>query len=470
MSTTAPKAAPAGTRGVPEPSEDQRRRNPAAPSSGRWQRGVALPPPEEGGRKKEKDAENPNELWDDPIGGATGAAADFSAFGAMPTDDDVGGAFDFDKMAEASRKLDEELHGPKGSENGDDIQQSMKVDASRPLASAGMTIKSGSGDDVNVFEDFDDPSEPEANAPTIRGGDENPSASSRLMQMIGVTREPVEHDSGKVEETSSNPWGNTATEGSMGASSLGGVSSAVPLNPWGGPVASSTSQPEGGMDLGALLSVQQKNREVGASAAIEKRAQQEAEMVRRRQEEDAQRRALAQRQAEQQARQQQAQAAALQQQQQQTPQQSQVELVLMERICAILENSWGRSDLVSILNTLHSEDSRVIPLLGNADALRALLARSPQRVALRRDPNFAGDIAVLLVTNSQWQQQQQQIQARLQQEELKRRRMQEEEAAARAVASINPDLPWFYSDPQNNIQVSLSVYFLNPLWSQLLSN
>jgi hypothetical protein len=60
------------------------------------------------------------------------------------------------------------------------------------------------------------------------------------------------------------------------------------------------------------------------------------------------------------------------------------------------------------------------------------------------------------MTNSQWQQQQQ-VQARLQQEEMQRRRM-EEEAVARAQAQnralINPDLPWFYSDPQNNVQVS----------------
>ena len=140
----------------------------------------------------------------------------------------------------------------------------------------------------------------------------------------------------------------------------------------------------------------------------------------------------------------------------------------MERICAILENSWGRSDLVSILSTLHSEDSRVIPLLGNVDALRALISRSPQRVALRRDPNFAGDMAVLVLTNSQWQQQQA-SRARARQEEMQRleqqRRMEEEararsEAQNRAVASINPDAPWFYSDPQNNIQVGHRVRFV----------
>jgi hypothetical protein len=78
-------------------------------------------------------------------------------------------------------------------------------------------------------------------------------------------------------------------------------------------------------------------------------------------------------------------------------------------------------------------------------------------------------MAVLLVTNSQWQQQQQ-VQARMQQEELQRRRM-EEEAAARAQAQnratpIDPDLPWFYSDPQNNIQVSRN--FLRNLWQDTI--
>ena len=447
MPAGAPKGPPPGVRGLPEgglPEADPRRRNPAAPSSGRWQRGVALPPPEEGGRRKERDADNPNELWDDPVGGATGAASDFSAFGAMPSDD--ADAFDFDKMAEASKELEEELHGSRNSGEGEDEDEDegadmhmARVDPKRPLASAGMTISSGSGNDVNVFEDFEAPSE-SAQPASIRGADEDPTASSRLMKMIGVT--PPDGGGG-LKDTASNPWGASTADGSK---NIGG-SSAIPLNPWGDPVSSS----DGGMDLSALLAVDQRAREAQAHQEMEKRAQ-EAEMLRRRQEED-QRRTLVQRQAEEQARQQHAQAAAMQQ----GSQPSQVELVLMERICAILENSWGRSDLVSVLTTLHSEDSRVIPLLGNVDALRALLARSPQRVALRRDPNFSGDMAVLLQTNAQWQQHQQAQAARLQQEEMQRRRM-EEEAAARAKAQkhavMNPDLPWFYSDPQNNIQVS----------------
>lgn len=442
----APEAPPGGLRpSLAEPTTgDPRRRN--APSSGRWQRGVALPPPEEGGRRKERDAENPNELWDDPVGGATGAASDFSAFGAMPLDE--GEVVHLNKMAEASKKLEEELQEAALSDTdipeGDD-QHMIKIDKSRPLASAGMTIASGSGDGVNVFEDFDSPAEPQATA--VRGGGEDPTASSRLMKMIGV--EPPKND-GEAKDASSNPWATSADNASADPviGSIGGLS----LNPWGSTVgqAPGSQPPDRGMDLSSVFAAEQKAQ----AAEMEKRAQQEAEM-RRRQEEEVQRRSLAQRQAEDQARQQQAQAAVMQQQQ--PSPQSQVELVLMERICSILENSWGRSDLVSVLTTLHSEDSRVIPLLGNVDALRALIARSPQRIALRRDPNFAGDMAVLLMTNAQWQQQQQ-VQARLQQEDLQRRRLEEEERARvqalnRATAQINPDAPWFYSDPQANIQV-----------------
>ncbi|KAL3918038.1 MAG: hypothetical protein SGILL_004434 [Bacillariaceae sp.] len=442
---------------------DARRRN--APNSGRWSRGLALPPPEEAARRKERDADNPNELWDDPTGGATGAAADFSSFGAMPSDGDDN-VFDFDKMAEASRKLEEEIHGVKHDDDSSEQNVSKKVDVSRPLASAGTTLVSGSGDDVNVFEDFDAPSEQVANgaeaatsAPPeapVRGGDEDPSASSRLMKMIGVSRN-TEESGGLAEDVTKNPWGADPIKSSSSADvdpiigAIGGGS--ISLNPWGGPVANSSgSQSSGGMNLGIGLGAfgaDLKNREAQMAAEREKIAQREADMIRRRQEEDAQRRA----EAEQNARQQKA------SMQQQTAQQSQIELVLMERICVILENSWGRSDLPSVLTTLHSEDSRVIPLLGNADSLRALIARSPQRVALRRDPSFGGEMAVLLMTNSQWQQQQQQEQqqARLQQEEL-RRRQEMEEAATRAqaqnrlVASINLDAPWFYSDPQKNIQ------------------
>lgn len=475
----APKPAPGLGRGVPPAvTEDPRaRRNPRdAPAGGRWQRGVALPPPEEGGRKREKDAEDPDELWDDPVGGATGAASDFSAFGGMLPSDD-GEAFDFDKMAEESRKLEAELRGtsdPVTPDDDEELQHAQKViDPKRPLASTGTTIVSGSGDDVNVFEDFDAPGEGAApgDPSIIRAGDSDPSASSRLMKMIGVNKDPK-------EDASSNPWGtnempNKSDHSSPSDPVLGatpGVATALSLNPWGDPIAPSAAAPQqdaGGMDLAARLqtfAVDQRSKEAQVAAEMGQRAQQ-AEMLRRRQEEEVRQHALAQRQAEERVRQQQAQAAVMQQAQNQ---QSQVELVLMERICSILENSWGRSDLVSILTTLHSEDSRVIPLLGNVDALRALIARSPQRVVLRRDP-MAGDMAQLLLTNVQWQQQQQ---VRAQQEELQRREQQrrlEEEAAARArseaqnrpKAQIDADAPWFYSDPQGNVQVSrLLLVFL----------
>lgn len=487
MAVGTPKAAPPGVL-RPEPPEGIRAGRGAvpAPSSGRWRRGVALPPTEDGARRKDRDADNPNELWDDPIGGSGGAASDFSAFGGILGDSNDPGvdvddadAFDFEKMAEASRKLEEEMHGSRsemdnGEEDDEDDEQriTVKVDPKRPLATLGTTITSGSGNDVNVFEDFDSPSEPENDAPAIRSGDADPNASSRLMKMIGVNKDAPPSDSAGGEP--SNPWGaSTAPDGISGVSDqspsgdpiiggIGGLSS-IPSNPWGDPIiqtAVSDDPVVGGMDLAARLGAlasEQKTRDV----LVEQRAQ-EVE-IRRRQEDEAQRRGLAQRQAEEQAYQQRAQAAAMLQQQAQN-QQSQVELVLMERICAILENSWGRSDLISILTTLHSEDSRVIPLLSNVDALTALIARSPQRVALRRDPNFPGDMAVLVLTNAQWQQQQV-ARSRSRQEELHRheqqRRIEEEAAAARArseaqhraVASIVPDAPWFYSDPQNNIQV-----------------
>ena len=458
---------------------DQRRRS--APSSGRWSRGLALPPPEDSSRRK-GDAENPNELWDDPVGGVMGAASDFSSFGALPPEDS-GAAFDFDKMTEASAKLEKELHGDRGGDSEADQNNTKTIDVSRPLASAGTTLVSGSGNDVNVFEDFDTPTASDNEGETksavasgrddkevaaVRGAGEDPSASSRLMQMIGVSRDPTEQLKKPTTpaEPSNNPWGSSASSsdgpsnttksidpiigGISGVSSNGGGAS-LSLNPWGNPIATASAPSQqaqasgSGMNLGGIhltpFSADENKLEAQRVAEREKIARQEAEMLarRRQEEEEGKRRVMAQ-------------------QQQSSQQQSQIELVLMERICTILENSWGRNDLVSILTTLHSEDSRVIPLLGNIDALCALIARSPQRVSLRREPTLGGEIAVLGMTNSQWQEQQQ-IQARMQQEEMRRRHL-EEEAKARLqtqnqlAASIKQDAPWFYSDPQNNIQVS----------------
>ena len=119
------------------PGERRRSYN-SSTGGGRWQRGQALPPSED--RRKEKDASNPDDLWDDPIGGATGAATDFSAFGELPEGGAGGDAFDFDKMAEASRELEEELHGPSdvggsgGNNNAATGAVELKVDEKRPLA------------------------------------------------------------------------------------------------------------------------------------------------------------------------------------------------------------------------------------------------------------------------------------------------------------------------------------------------
>ena len=442
----------------------ERRRSYNSTGGGRWQRGQALPPSEE--RRKDKDASNPDDLWDDPIGGATGAAMDFSAFGDEGGGGGGGGgdAFDFDKMAEASRKLEEELHGPddiddSGGDNNDpNGALELKVDAKRPLATVGTQIRSGSGDNVNVFEDFDDPAangtEDEIEQPALEPastGGEDPSASSRLMAMIGVKKEG---------EPGGPGWNGSAPADDAGL--LAGLS----LNPWGDPIISGGS--------GAAPAPQQQNVGLGLDlasrlesfAAQQKEAEQKEGLRRRQEQEEAQRRAMAQQQAQQdRARQHQSQQQGMQQQQQQQPSpQSQVEAVLMERISTILENSWGRSDLGSILSTLHSEDSRVIPLLGSVELLRDLIAHNPRRVALRQDPAFGAEMAVLQMTNAQWSQHEAQVRAQQEQEDRRRREEQirmENIQRQRSMSSdggggpprINPDAPWFYSDPQGNIQV-----------------
>ena len=456
----------------PSQGESEPARRPSARTSGtggRWQRGVALPPPSATtpSTGRTKDADNPEDLWDDPAA-STGAAADFSAFGDLgdsEAGDGSGDAFDFEKMAEESRLLENELHP--GNENS--AEKGPANGLPRPLSVVGTTILSGSGDDVNVFEDFDDPAAEPATPPTVtttpestqeaapvKSATEDATASSRLMAMIGVN--PGRSSESEGLSLAALVGGAAATEapapgeapapaaltpgwgGSSEAKASNGLN--IPLNPWGGssllggPVAPSPAPPP--QDLG----LQARLRE----AEMEQKAR---EQLRRQQEMEAQKRA--------------------QQQQQQDPQrqqgvQSQVELVLMERIATILENSWGRSDLVSILTTLHAEDSRVIPLLNNVDALRALLLRNSTRVRVQHDPAFGTEMAVLAVTNSQWQQQQA---ARAQQEEMRRRMQQQEEqqkqqqqeaqrqreeSAARSRRSFRPDAPWFYSDPQGNIQ------------------
>ena len=478
------KAGPASGRSLSDIADGAppgRSRREMGSTSGRWQRGVALPPPSAADKaRKDRDAENPNDLWDDPISG--GPAGDFSAFGDMGNDEDDAGAFDFEKMAEQSRMLEEELHGgsrsrtpSEGTEaDGDDELPAVKsIDPHRPLASVGTTIKSGSGDDVNVFEDFDEPgssdSTPTAVDPTAAKTEpNNPSigakdsdATSRLMAMIGVSAEPdSKADSGsaapKTDSALSDAWGLPGA--STSEKTADGLN--IPLNPWGGPLLGA-SDSVGGAGLlqpssdeaVAGLDLQARLRE----AEIQQQKAREAEeMERRRQQElEAQKQAASMQQQQQNA-----------QRQQQAGVQNQVELVLMERISNILENSWGRSDLVSVLSTLHAEDSRVIPLLNSIEALRGLIMRHSTRVSLRQDPAFGAEMAVLLLTNAQWQQQQQEAQQQQARQEAMLRAKQEEERAIRERQEqqrreeaarnqskpIVPGAPWYYSDPQQNIQ------------------
>ena len=389
----------------------------AAPTRGapnRWERGARLPPSDErrrGGRRDD-DAGKPEDLWDDPTDGPATAAADFSAFGGSLDDaprtsggggglGDAGG-FDLADMASATLKFEEESgyrqnerrESAGSGEEAEDVHHH-RIDSHRPLASTGTEIRSGSGNNVNVFEDFGAPGEAnggKAGEDAIKNGGEKNTASSRLMEMIGV--QPGTAPGVKGGDGEPTTIGSTITI----------PSSAVPINPWGKPVAvgglpqpqTQSEQPKG-MDLNARLADEQRKRQ--------EEAKQRAEMQAR----------------EEQQRQQAAMQAQQQQQRQQQPP-SQVELILVERVSGILENSWGRSDLISILSTLHSEDARVVPLLGNADALRALIARHPRRIQLAKDPAFGAEMAVLVLSNSQWQQAQAQEQhTRVQQDEMRRR-------------------------------------------------
>lgn len=430
-----------------------------ASGGGRWQRGMSIPENDRGSRPSRNDVEanNPDDLWDDPTtgGGALAAAADFSAFGGSLEDDHPRGktgmdAFELTDMSKAAAAFEAEMDTDKqeDSGNGAEDNHNHAVDSSRPLAGSGTTIRSGSGNDVSVFEDFDEPSAdvtPEE-AP-IKGGNEANAASSRLMQMIGV--------SGTGEASSGAPAEEKKPE-----SSTNEKAEAVPNNPWGAPAVSSNPWGDSG-GLGTFGS--QTNENEGAAA------QKKEEEARLRQQEEEKKRweaMQAKQQADLQAQQQ-------QQQQLRQQQQNQVENVLMERVSNILENSWGKSDLNSILSTLHAEDSRVIAILSSIDQLRALISRHPQRIQLGTEGGVI--MAQLRLNNQQWQVAQAavaQAKAQQEQQELQRRRLQEEqlrqqqaaqqEALARAraeqerqkqqVLKIDPNAPWFYADPQGNIQ------------------
>jgi len=568
---------------------------------GRWQRGVALPEgdvrPSSRGRAPDSDrglgrrdddnleASDPDDLWDDPTagvtGGGTGAAADFSAFGGSLDDEppQLKGktgmdAFDLSDMSKAAADFENELHGGGGHrkmvvdvnvngglesvgdngdsgggglENGGNSVLEHNIDPTRPLASTGTTIRSGSGDHVNVFEDFGDESggedaaaaigadsvggEEDNDLPIKSGNGEN-NASSRLMKMIGVAgtgeaasggsgggggdSSPLPVDVVEAEREDLNSEQETKPRADSVAS--------VPSNPWGAPASSSvSSNPWGDAPAAGGFAVQEgqavKDAEAAAAAQAQAQAaqrQREEELLRQQQQqlqrqqaqqqaaEEEEKKRWAAMQAKQQAEMQAAAAQQLAQQQAQQrqqeqvkAQQNQVELVLIERISNILENSWGRSDLNSILSTLHANDSRVIAILSTAEALRALVARHPQRIQLGRDPTMGAEMAALRLTNSQWQahqaqaaqaqaaqqaklaqEQELQRRQRVQQEEQARAQAAQQEAIARAQAAqreaeerkkqeaaqaaqaqaqqqtplVITDAPWYYADPQGNIQ------------------
>jgi hypothetical protein len=414
----------------------------------RWQRGVALPPAGEGSRRERggryDESDDPDDLWDDPMS-ATEAAADFSAFGGSldeaPKSIDEN-TFDLTMMAEAAKNFDDDVLGT--SKNGSiDVADSYDhaVNPKRPLAGVGTTIRSGSGDDVNVFEDFAHP-DVSANKEAIKSGGESKSASSRLMEMIGVST-----GEGKVAENPAAEANSNSTESNI-FSAFG--ASVVPSNPWGAPMPSSDPQPSvGGLDLAAKLRETDQNAELKLSRKRDEEEKRRAVMI-----------------AQQQHSEQQARQAAMQNQQQkpqQQPEYSQVELILCERISTILENTWGRSDLMTVLQTLHSDDSRVVPLLGTVDALRALIVRHPGRFGLTKDPTFGAEMAVLVTNNAQWQQQNasEDLQRRQQEEHQQMMAAKEAEAIAEAQAKarasepiVITDAPWYYADPQGNVQVS----------------
>ncbi len=423
------------------------------------------------------------------------AAADFSAFGGALDDEPLkvvegGDAFDLAHMSEAARKFEEEIRG--GDSTGDKTSSDdhdatdenghdHAVNPTRPLASEGTTIRSGSGDHVNVFEDFGDPESSgstsaaattsttaDTNArPAIKAGDEQ-SASSRLMQMIGVTNDGNEADSDDKNEEKQDKESAVGDVKAEPVASLFRFSSGVSKNPWEAPSSTNAAPQEsfGGLDLAAKLQESAVDQ-TGMQIEAERLKREEMERIRLMEAEEEKRRALRaqqQQQAELLLRQQQQVAAREQQQKQAQQGPSQIELILTERISTILENSWGRADLLSVLSTLHNEDARVVPLLGTVDALRALVARHPRRFALAKDQSFGAEVAVLLMNNATWQQQKQaeELQRRQQEEHQKILAAQQEaariEAQTRAKNKspepvVITDSPWYYADPQRNVQV-----------------
>ena len=254
--------------------------------------------------------------------------------------------------------------------------------------------------------------------------------------MIGVSGENA--NSGKSEE---QPTSTTSGDNF----NIGGFNAipSISSNPWGAPMTSTTTS--------TTSTANDSNTGLDLAAKMRESTNMEMEM-RRKQEEEERRRVAAleaQRQAAMQSQQQQQQA----QQAQPQPEYSSVELILCERASTILENSWGRSDLMTILQTLHNDDARVVPLLGTVEALKALLQRHPHRFGLTKDPTFGAEMAVLIMNNAQYTQQKanEELKKRQEEEQLK---MREAEAIAREQQQVViTDDPWFYADPQGNIQV-----------------
>lgn len=350
-----------------------------------------------------------------------------------------------------------------------------RVDPKRPLAFAGTTIRSGSGDDVNVFEDFGAPSEQKKSDVEQQDSvqmESELSATNRLMKMIGVKSTDdatstnimttwggsgqESANTEKDDEPSKEPMKTEVNGSNLGLFGAPSLITSVPKNPWGNPT------PSIGMDQQpTAMNITEDQHSLHNNIAVEENQHQA----------NIQAQLAAQRQA--------AQAEA--HRQQNTTQQSgrtqydsQVEQILMERVSNVLEGAWGRTDLGTLLSTLQTEDPRVIPLLGTIEELKTLILRHSNRVAMVSGPGFGGEMAVLVMTNAQYQQQQIQKQR---EEEFQRQRqmlqnmqalqLAEEEARSReqvATLSAQQQLhkhqqqvritndPWFYADPQGNIQ------------------
>ena len=464
--------------------------------SGRWQRGVALPASDDtrtlnnrgradsgggsgrgsfGGTGRggggDYEADNPNDLWDDPVSSSTfGAASDFSAFG---------GSLENDVPPPRGRTSNNgggmESEGANDEDVGEDAV-TRTVDLSRPLASTGTTIRSGSGDHVNVFEDFGgvdedaaatevEVEEEEEDLP-IKSSTGETNASSRLMKMIGVSG--TGEASGGGSPTAANPTDSdkpVPDGGSIGVDDA----APIPSNPWGATASSLSTNPWGDLDS--------FGKQANKTKIAAQRKQQEEELLHQRQQLQKQEEEKKHWEAVQAKQSAEMRAAQQEQLERIKQQQNQVELVLIERISNILETSWGRSDLTSILSTMHANDSRVIAILTTVEALRSLIARHPQRIQLGLDPTVGAEMAALRMTNAQWQVHQTQAQAQLvaaqqlqavQEQELQRRRLIQDEqtrlqqqAKAEAMARaeeekqqllVVTDAPWFYADPQGNIQ------------------